>query len=120
MVQFNFSDIKRGRERQIILCDPRASRNPQKRFGSRIRVVKELLGGGYTLSYMIIYANDTFQKALLPNSRLYKTNPMYKSDVAEYLRQSSTNLFLVYSATTSTLTKFGQTVLARIKSASPS
>jgi len=108
-------EIKRGRERQIILCDPRVNRNPQKSFGSRIKVVRELLGRGYTLSYMIVYANEMFQKALSPRSRLYKTNPMYKSDVAEYLRQSPTNLFLVYSATAPTFTEFGQTVLDRIK-----
>lgn len=107
-------EIRKGEEKQIVLCDTRANRSTKTKFKTRIKTAKELIGGGCTLSYMFIYASDVFNKAVSPNKRRYTSNPEFKSDIEEYLRKSYSNLLLVYSTTTFHIDEIGKKVLARI------
>lgn len=97
-------EIRRGEERQVIICDPRVGRSPKKKFSRRIRAAKVFLEGvdEYTLSYMLVYSLDIFNRAASFN------------DVSKFLKYNKNNLCLVYSAPVQALTGLGQYVLELI------
>lgn len=99
-------EIRRNKERQVIICEGRAGRDHKTTFISKIRAVRPLLGERYTLSFLKSYPSDIFRKNL---------NTRYEN-VLDFLCYNVANLVLVFSGVSQNFEKAGKSILDEISS----
>lgn len=113
------ADLRRGKKRQVVICDLQTSRKPNLKMGLRFKAALDLLHSSgqrdYTLSYMLVFSKDTFQSILSSKKRYNKERaPEEQPFVESYLSRHPANLILVYSARTDWITRAAQEVMDRI------
>ena len=112
--------VRRGSRVEYIVCDPKVNRDPHiAGVVPRFKAAKAIAGPGFWINYLVVLSHDGFGTHASPNSRIYRKNPQYTSNIGAYLSLYPNSLLLIYSSDTQAIERYGREIMSGILRAKP-